>query len=154
MAERSEQDPAGGPDRTSAWPSRVLRTAELPTVDRGGGAVTTPLVTTAIGATGFLNGITTFAPGAEIAHHTHNCAESVVIIEGFAVVDIDGVETPLDLHDATFVPANVPHRFRNASPRDRMRILWTYASVEATRTILATGETGRIDTEQRLEDGT
>jgi quercetin dioxygenase-like cupin family protein len=129
------------------FPPAILRPDELPSVDRGSGARTVPLVTSALGATSFLNGITTFEPGAAIGHHTHNCVESVVIIEGEAIVDIDGVETPLNLHDTTFVPANIVHRFKNASDTKRMRILWTYASVDATRTIIASGETGRIDGE-------
>ncbi|WP_104134023.1 cupin domain-containing protein [Cryobacterium sp. Y62] len=126
----------------------ILHPASLPSVDRGSGASTVQLVTQELGSTGFLNGITTFAPGASIAHHTHNCAESVVIIEGDAIVDIDGVETHLVLFDTTFVPGNISHRFRNASDTAVMRILWTYASVDATRTLIATGDTGRVDGEQ------
>jgi putative monooxygenase len=41
-----------------------------------------------------------------------------------------------------------PHRFRNASPDAPMRILWTYASVHATRTIVATGVTSRVEAER------
>jgi quercetin dioxygenase-like cupin family protein/quinol monooxygenase YgiN len=133
----------------SSVAARILRPDELPAIDRGNGARTTPLVTTPVGATSFLNGITTFEPGAAIGHHTHNCVESVMIIEGDAIVEIDGEETRLRVHDTTFVPANVPHRFRNASDSARMRILWMYASTDATRTLTASGETGRIDAEQR-----
>jgi quercetin dioxygenase-like cupin family protein/heme-degrading monooxygenase HmoA len=125
----------------------VLRPGELPARDRGNGARTVPLVTGARGATGFLNGMTLFDPGAAIGHHTHNVAESVVVVEGSAVVDIDGERFALDRFDTTFVPANVPHHFENASDTEPMRILWTYASPDATRTIVATGEHGRIDAE-------
>jgi hypothetical protein len=34
-----------------------------------------------------------------------------------------------------------------------MRILWTYASVDADRTIIATGETRRIDDEHSAPAG-
>jgi putative monooxygenase len=34
-----------------------------------------------------------------------------------------------------------------------MRILWTYGSVDATRTIVATGVTTRIDAEHRPGQG-
>ena len=125
-------------DRVATSP-QIFRPDEMPFIERGNGARTIPLTTTAVGATSFLNGITTFEPGAEIAHHTHNCIESVMIIEGEAIVDIDGVETPLTTHDTTFVPANIPHRFKNASSEKRMRILWTYASIDATRTLVASG---------------
>lgn len=138
-------------DAVAAHP-QIFRPDEMPFIERGNGARTTPLVTTAVGATSFLNGITTFEPGAAIAHHTHNCIESVMIIEGEAIVDIDGVETALSTHDTTFVPANIPHRFKNASDTERMRILWTYASIDATRTLVASDETGRIDAEQQSAD--
>ncbi|MEU4670292.1 cupin domain-containing protein [Amycolatopsis sp. NPDC023774] len=131
------------------FPSVVLRPAELSAADRGGGARTIPLVTKALGAEVFLNGQTLFDGGAGIPLHTHNCPESVVILEGEAIVEIDGAEHHLSTWDTTYVDAGVPHRFRNASATAPMRILWTYASVEATRTIVATGTTTRVDAEHR-----
>ena len=131
----------------TVWPPRVLVPADLPAIDRGGGARTVPLVTRDIGATSFLNGITEFAPGASIAHHSHNCVESVMIIEGTAIVDIDGVRASLGRHDTTFVPANIPHHFENASSFEHMAIFWTYASVDATRRGAATDEVRRVDGE-------
>lgn len=128
--------------------SHILRPEELPTVDRGNGIHTTPLVTTGRGATTFLSGITAFEPAAAIDPHTHNCVESVTIIEGLAVVEIAGVESALAVHDTTVVPAGVAHRFRNASASSPMRILWIYGSTDATRTIVATGITVRVDDEQ------
>jgi quercetin dioxygenase-like cupin family protein/heme-degrading monooxygenase HmoA len=129
----------------------VLRPDELPATDRGGGARTIPLVTGARGATTFLNGITEFEPAAAIAHHRHNVAESVVILAGEAIVDIDGKRTRLRAHDATFVQAGIPHHFENASATEPMRILWTYGSPEATRTLLDSGQEQRIDAEHAGE---
>ena len=125
----------------------ILRPAERPTNDRGGGARTTPLVTRACGSTSLINGITAFDPGAAIGVHWHNCEESVMVIEGEAIAEIDGVSHPLGTGDTTWLPANVPHRFINASQEKPMRIFWTYASVDATRTMAATGETRSIDAE-------
>ncbi|MEW2544435.1 cupin domain-containing protein [Streptomyces sp. NPDC047002] len=142
-----------GPTPRRPFPPAVLRPEERPAVDRGNGARTTPLVDRALGATGFLNGITAFEPGAAIGHHLHNCPESVMVIEGEAVVDIDGRETPLRPFDVTFVPANIPHHFRNASASRPMRIFWTYASVDATRAPAAGGRATRIDEEQRTAGG-
>ncbi len=62
---------------------------------------------------------------------------------------IDGVETDLEARDTTWIPAEVPHFFRNISDNEPMSILWTYASIDATRTIVATGVTTRIDEEHR-----
>ncbi|MDR6868791.1 quercetin dioxygenase-like cupin family protein/quinol monooxygenase YgiN [Microbacterium resistens] len=131
----------------SAQPALVLRPDELPTKNRGGGARTVPLVTYGRGATTYLNGMTVFDPGAQIGHHVHNVAESVMVIDGEAIVDIDGHRIRLNTYDTTFVPANVPHHFENASTRNPMRIFWTYGSIDSTRTLLASGEHGRIDDE-------
>ncbi|HZH53589.1 MAG TPA: cupin domain-containing protein [Microvirga sp.] len=125
----------------------VLRPTEITPADRGGGARTIPLVTKGIGSTSLLNGITSFEPGAAIPLHSHNCEESVMVLEGSAIAEIDGVEYELGPHDTTWIPSDVPHRFRNASRTEPMRIFWTYASVDATRTLIATGETRPVASE-------
>ena len=125
----------------------VLRPARIPSHDRGGGARTTPLVLPSLGATTFINGITEFGPGAAIPFHSHNCEESVVLLEGHAFLDIAGEVHELKPLDTTFIPPNVPHRFRNRSATEGMKILWIYASVHATRTLVETGETRPITAE-------
>lgn len=124
----------------------ILRPHELKTNDRGGGARTTPLVTRRCGSTSMINGITAFDPGASIGVHFHNCEESVMVIEGEAIAEIAGVQHHLSINDTTWIPANVPHRFINASNKP-MRIFWIYATVDATRTMVATGESRSIDAE-------
>lgn len=124
----------------------ILKPDELPVNDRGNGARTIPLVTRKCGSTSMINGITAFDPGAAIGLHMHNCEESVMILEGEAIAEIDGVRHPLKAGDTTWIPANVPHRFLNESDAV-MRIFWTYATVDATRTMIATGETQTIDAE-------
>ena len=122
----------------------VLRPDQLTSHDRGGGARTTPLVLPSLGATTFINGITEFSPGTAIPFHSHNCEESVVLLEGHAYLDIGGEVHELKPLDTTFIPPNVPHRFRNMSATEGMKILWIYASVNATRTLTETGETRPI----------
>jgi quercetin dioxygenase-like cupin family protein len=137
-----------GSDAKSGDPiATVIRPSRLQARERGGGVRTIPLVTRAHGATAFINGITIFDPGAAVSLHCHNCEESVVILEGRAIVDVDGKEFEMAPQDTTFLPASIPHRFRNASSTEGMRILWTYASIDANRTIIATGDTRRIDDE-------
>lgn len=125
----------------------ILRPNELPVTERGGGARTVRLVTAEIGSQKLLNGITRFGPGAAIPLHSHNCEESVIILEGDAVFEIDGVTYSLSQHDTTWIPPDVPHRFRNASDSAPLAIFWTYADVEATRTLSASGETRSIASE-------
>jgi putative monooxygenase len=112
----------------------VLRPSDIKPHERGGGARTIPLVTRKIGSTSMLNGITEFAPNAAIPLHTHNCEESVMVLEGDAIAELDGVQHRMGANDTTWVPAGVPHRFINASDTKAMRICWIYASVDATRT--------------------
>lgn len=127
--------------------SAILRPGEITPRERGGGARTTPLVTRRVGSTSLINGITAFEGGAEIPLHSHNCEESVMVLEGRAIAVIDGVEHSLGPNDTTWIAAGAPHCFRNASATEPMRIFWTYASIDATRTIIATGDTRSIDAE-------
>lgn len=127
----------------------LLRPAELTTYERGGGARTTPLVTRSIGSDSFITGITSFDAGVAIPFHSHNCQESVILLEGSAIMDIDGQEIPIQQHDTTFIPPNVPHRFRNASDTEPMKILWIYASADATRTLSDTGVTNTVALEHK-----
>jgi len=128
-------------------PAVILRSNDIPARQRGGGASTVPLVSQQVGSRQFLNGITVFGPGSAIAEHVHNCDESVLVIRGSAVAHIDGVEYSVAAGDNTFIPAGIRHYFHNTSATEEMHIFWTYASVDATRTVLATGVTTRIDEE-------
>ncbi|GLK84779.1 cupin domain-containing protein [Ancylobacter defluvii] len=125
----------------------ILRPSALPVTERGGGARTVRLVTAELGSQKLLNGITRFGPGAAIPLHSHNCEESVIILEGDAVFEIDGVAHELTQYDTTWIPPNVPHRFRNTSQTAPLAIFWTYADTAATRTMAATGETHSIASE-------
>lgn len=125
----------------------LLKPESLPRHERGGGASTTPLVTRQVGTTSFISGYTSFGGGAEIPFHSHNCEESVVLMEGRAVLDIDGLAYELKAHDVTYIPPGVSHRFRNLSATDPMKILWIYATAEATRTLTATGVTNPVSAE-------
>lgn len=129
----------------------ILRPSQIPARARGGGAKTIPLVTRAVGARDFINGITIFEPNAAIPLHSHNCDESVLLLEGRAIAEIDGVAHEVEAGDITFIPANIPHRFINRSDTEGMKILWTYASVDATRTLIETGDTRSIDEEHKAK---
>jgi putative monooxygenase len=125
----------------------ILRPAQITPRQRGGGARTIPMVSQQVGAKDFLNGITMFGPGAAIPEHFHNCDESVLILRGSAVAHIDGHTYPVGTGDTSFIPAGIPHYFQNASDTEELHIIWTYASIHADRTIVATGITTRIDEE-------
>lgn len=125
----------------------VIRPAEQKIADRGGGARTIPLVTPRVGAQQLINGITMIGPGAAIPLHYHNCEESVIVLDGQAIAVIDGEETAVGPGDTSWIPAGLPHYFRNPSETEMLRIFWTYASIQATRTLVATGETRAVAAE-------
>jgi len=118
----------------------ILEFERLEEVDRGTGVKTKLLVRKDMGSDTITSGFTQFQPGASIAMHWHNCDESVAIVEGEAVCEVDGQRFPMKRFDTTFVKAGVPHRFMNESDRP-MRILFTYTSVDVTRTFADTGVT-------------
>ena len=119
---------------------RVLKFEEQTWHERGTGAKTRVLVSRRIGSESITNGVTYFPPGSKIPVHWHNCDESVMILEGNAVCEIDGQRYPMTQYDTTFVPANVPHRFLNESDKP-MSIVWNYAAGYVTRTFADTGVT-------------
>jgi quercetin dioxygenase-like cupin family protein len=125
----------------------ILRPADCAARERGGGARTIPLVNARMGSQKTLSGITEFDPGAAVPLHYHNCEETVILLSGQGVAEIDGQEFAVRPLDVSWIPPGVPHFFRNTSTTEKMRIYWTYASLDATRTIVATGVTTRIDQE-------
>ena len=109
------------------------------------------MVTQSCGSHELLNGFTLFDPDARIPMHYHNCEESVLVVEGSAIAMIGGAEYRLEAGDVTWVPAEVPHFFRNASSTLQMKIFWTYASTSATRTLVDTGETRPVSAEHAAD---
>jgi len=120
--------------------SHVVRFEEQPWNDRGTGVKSRVLVSRKLGSENLTNGITRFPPGSKIARHWHNCDESVMILDGEAVCEIDGALSTMQQFDTTFVPTGVPHRFLNQTDRP-MAIMWTYAAGYVTRTFADTGVT-------------
>jgi quercetin dioxygenase-like cupin family protein len=125
----------------------ILRPADITPRSRGGGVQTIPLVTRKVGSSSLINGITIIEPGSAVPMHSHNCEESVMVLSGHGSVEIDGVEHEVRPNDTTFLPANIPHCFKNGSKVEQMRILWIYATIDATRTLIETGQTRTIDDE-------
>ncbi|NNF23438.1 MAG: cupin domain-containing protein [Rhodobacteraceae bacterium] len=129
-----------------------LREAERPSIQRAGGARTTQMVTPQCVSCSFLNGFTVIPPKAAIPLHYHNCEESVLVVSGTARVEVDGAFFEAKSGDVTWLPENLPHRFINPSKTVPLRIFWTYGSVNATRTLVESGETGLVVAEHR-QDG-
>jgi quercetin dioxygenase-like cupin family protein len=136
----SEHQTAPSQQAQSRSGARVLRPAELPTINRAKGVISQPLVMAERGSTSLTMGISTFQPGAVIPLHTHNVEEAITILEGEAVAIIEGQESICRPFDTTFVPPGTPHHFRNGSANE-MKFLWTYGGAHVTRTYVETGQT-------------
>jgi 3-isopropylmalate dehydrogenase len=142
------EDPTAAAPRTRQ--PVVLRPSEVTPRERGGGVRTYPLVSALTGSTQTLSGVTEIEPGAAVPLHFHNCDETVVVLEGEAQAEIAGEPQPVGPGETTWIPAGVHHRFRNPSTTARLRIFWTYASLDADRTLVESGRTSRIDEELGL----
>jgi quercetin dioxygenase-like cupin family protein len=126
---------------------RVLKADDGDVRDRGSGVRTRHLVTAESGATVFTTGTTEFQVGAALGFHFHDCAESVLVLEGNARFDHDGGSETMSAGDTTFVPAGVAHRFVNAGA-GALRLYFVYGSATPTRTMVETGETFPIGSQQ------
>ena len=87
------------------------------------------------------------SPGGAIPEHYHNCEEDLFDSLRPSDRGAGRYPHPMKTCDASWVPAGVPHFFKNASPTKKLRIFWTYASIDATRTMVSTGETRPIAAE-------
>src|SRR3979409_125216 len=112
--------------------SSIFRAGEIATVDRGRGIYSIPMVSGDVGAQNLMTGMTVFPPGGGIALHTHNTEESVVILEGEALCEIEDERHHLNTFDAAYIPAGLRHRFSNAGT-GVLRILWIYGSIDMVR---------------------
>ena len=108
---------------------------------RGDGVETRLMVGKRIAETApFTTGTTAFPAGSAAPLHSHNCAEQVTILEGRAEALVGGELINLGPMDTTFVPAEVPHYFKNIG-QGPLVILWIYGGRDITRTFTETGET-------------
>ena len=118
----------------------ILRIKDLPVHARGDGVETTLIAGKDVCGSRITTGLTSFPPGKEVPVHKHNCDEQVTLIEGEAVVEIEGERSEVNVMDTTYIKAGTWHRSLNVGD-DRMTISWVYDTDEVTRTFQETGKT-------------
>lgn len=120
--------------------TKILRIKDLPVHTRGNGVETTLMAGKDICGSRITTGLTSIPPTKDVPIHKHNCDEQVTLIEGTAVVEIDGERSEINVMDTTYIKAGTWHRFLNMG-EGRMTIFWVYDSADVTRTFKNTGET-------------
>lgn len=111
----------------------LIQFASATPIERGDGVSSIVLTPVPLPDQPFTMGVTIFPRGTSIALHCHNCVEQVTVIEGEALVELDGQTRPAVPYDTTQVAAGEFHRFINAGSGP-MRILWVYGATDVTRT--------------------
>lgn len=97
------------------------------------------------GSQSLLTGITELDPLCETPIHWHNCEEFCFILEGEALVDLGEENYGLAATEFLLIPTSKPHRIVNMSAKERLRILWIYPSLQATRSLAAGGDPVLMD---------
>ena len=122
--------------------ANVLKIDDIPVFARGDGVETTLLVgTERFDTAQFTSGLTRFPPNKKVPYHSHNCDEQVTVLEGEAIVEIEGEDSvPVGRYDTTYIAQGKSHRFVNTGDGPLL-ILWIYATDQVTRTFTESGET-------------
>lgn len=81
----------------------------------GRGVVHECLVGTMQGARNLSTGLVTFAPGAQLEYHVHPYTESVALLSGTVVIEVEGRRYTLSPLDSVVIPAGLPHAAVNTS---------------------------------------
>ncbi len=83
-------------------------------IDRG--VVFEALVGAHNNAKNLSTGIARFSPNAQLAYHRHTFTESVTLLEGAAIIEIEGRRYSLSPLDNVVIPPGVAHFVKNVSP--------------------------------------
>ena len=127
---------------------RIYKEEKIKPIKRFGSVKTKIFVNKKKGSKSMISGITTIPKNYSINLHYHNCEEAVIVLQGNAVAEINKKKYKLKEGDVSWIPPKVPHRFFNTQKRN-LKIYWTYANINATRTDVLTGKTNKIMDEHK-----
>ena len=120
-------------------PSQVPQERIIPVSSAGlvsgisGGVQLRIFVSSACGATAFSTSLAIFEPGGSLALHRHPVSEALTVVEGEALLQVEGRTYRLSPLDCAHVPAGTAHAVRNESPDQELMVHTAFASAQPTR---------------------
>ena len=81
-------------------------------------------------------GIVTFAPGAVLPYHNHIFTESITLLSGSIIVDVEGRSYGLKKLDNAVIPVGLAHAARNASMTEPAVVHIAMATDSPSRTLV------------------
>lgn len=81
-------------------------------------------------------GLVTFAPGATLPYHTHTFSESITLLRGSMVLEVEGRTYTLKRLDNIVIPAGLAHTARNLSSTEPAVLHAALATDSPTRTLV------------------
>jgi 2-dehydro-3-deoxyglucarate aldolase/4-hydroxy-2-oxoheptanedioate aldolase len=81
-------------------------------------------------------GIVTFAPGATLPYHAHTFTESITLLSGAAIVEVEGRSYSLGKLDNAVIPPGLAHQARNQSLTEPVVFHIAMATDNPTRTLV------------------
>lgn len=146
MSSLLDEVPAGmRPDRAEV----VGAITDSPEVEIERGVLFRALVGQHNHARNLTTGIVTFAPAAALPYHTHPFAESVTLVLGEAILEVEGRCYRLRSLDNITIPSHTPHAARNTSLAIPAVFHIAMATDQPTRT-LVTASFPRILVDDRV----
>ena len=116
-------------------PESIKRFAETEVYEPSEGARFRNLFAKSFGSVGICGGYGRFAKGSSLPCHIHAYDESITILAGNALCQVQGSRYEMTGVQTAFVPQGKPHRFLNNGDTE-MEMLWVYAGDEPDRTIV------------------
>lgn len=120
------------PDRDEV----VTAVGQGPAIEIGPGVRFDGLVGSFNRARGITTGLVTLAPGAQLACHLHPYAESVTLLSGSLLMEVEGRRYALQPLDTLTVPAERAHVAQNPASREPAVLHVAMASDSPTRTLV------------------
>lgn len=130
----------------------ITQASGPPTGELAPGVELRVLATGSLGAKGLTTALATFRPGAELPYHQHTFSEVIVVLEGEALVSVQGRRYRMTPYDAMHLPAGTPHSVCNASPDKRAVLHSSFASDTPSREQVLT--TFEIEDREQTSDET